>query len=65
MEDASAVDLDWFFEGWFSTDFVDYRCEEVKQYYVSETATKGIKDATLEEDVLDRKRTFHLFRFRN
>jgi hypothetical protein len=24
MEDASAVDLDWFFRGWFySTDFVD------------------------------------------
>jgi aminopeptidase N len=23
MEDASAVDLDWFFRGWFYSDFVD------------------------------------------
>ncbi|CAM2794146.1 M1 family metallopeptidase [Flavobacterium frigoris] len=46
MEDASAVDLDWFFRGWFySTDFVDIGIKEVKQYYVSETATKELKDA--------------------
>lgn len=48
MEDASAVDLDWFFRGWFySTDFVDIGVKEVKQYYVSETATKELKDATV------------------
>ncbi|WP_339918824.1 M1 family metallopeptidase [uncultured Flavobacterium sp.] len=46
MEDASAVDLDWFFRGWFySTDFVDIGIKEVKQYYVSETPTKDLKDA--------------------
>ncbi|MEZ7497574.1 M1 family metallopeptidase [Flavobacterium sp. Arc3] len=46
MEDASAVDLDWFFRGWFySTDFVDIGIKEVKQYYVSETPTKELKDA--------------------
>jgi aminopeptidase N len=29
MEDASAVDLDWFFRGWFySTDFVDIGINE-------------------------------------
>jgi len=45
MEDASAVDLDWFFRGWFySTDFVDIGIKEVKQYYVSETPTKELKD---------------------
>ncbi|MRX39622.1 M1 family peptidase [Flavobacterium sp. LC2016-23] len=45
MEDASAVDLDWFFRGWFySTDFVDIGIKEVKQYYVSETPTADIKD---------------------
>ena len=45
MEDASAVDLDWFFRGWFySTDIVDIGVKEVKQYYVSQTATKELKD---------------------
>lgn len=45
MEDASAVDLDWFVRGWFySTDFVDIGLEDVKQYYVSETATSDLKD---------------------
>ena len=48
MEDASAVDLDWFFRGWFySTDFVDIGIKEVKQYYVSETPTADIKDTKI------------------
>jgi hypothetical protein len=46
MEDASAVDLDWFFRGWFySTDFVDIGINDVKQYYVSETPTVALKNA--------------------
>jgi hypothetical protein len=46
MEDASAVDLDWFFRGWFySTDFVDIGIKDVKQYYISETPTVALKDA--------------------
>lgn len=41
MEDASAVDLDWFWRGWFySTDYVDMGIKEVKQYYVSLDPTK-------------------------
>ena len=33
MEDASAVDLDWFWKGWFyTTDFVDVSVENVKWY---------------------------------
>ena len=36
MEDASAVDLDWFWRGWFfSTDYNDIGIKEVKQFYVS------------------------------
>ena len=36
MEDASAVDLDWFWRGWFyTTDYVDIGIKEVKQLYVS------------------------------
>jgi hypothetical protein len=46
MEDASAVDLDWFFRGWFySTDFVDIGVNDVKQYYVTDTPTVALKDA--------------------
>ena len=41
MEDASAVDLDWFWKGWFySTDVVDLGIKNVKQFYVTEDATK-------------------------
>ena len=48
MEDASAVDLDWFFRGWFySTDYVDIGIKEVKQYYVTETPTAALKDVTI------------------
>lgn len=33
MEDASAVDLDWFWRGWFyTTDHVDFDLENVKWY---------------------------------
>ena len=45
MEDASAVDLDWFFRGWFyTTDFVDIGIKEVKQYFVTEIAPTALKD---------------------
>ena len=38
MEDASAVDLDWFWRGWFySTDNVDLTVDEVKWYKVKNT----------------------------
>lgn len=36
MEDASAVDLDWFWQGWFySTDHVDIAITGVRQYQIS------------------------------
>ncbi len=45
MEDASAVDLDWFWRGWFySTDYTDIGVKDVKQYYVSSEPTKEMKD---------------------
>ena len=38
MEDASAVDLDWFWRGWFyTTDNVDVTLDEVKWYRVKGT----------------------------
>ena len=36
MEDASAVDLDWFWRGWFfGTDHVDIALTSVRQYQIS------------------------------
>ena len=44
MEDASAVDLDWFFRGWFyTTDYTDIGIKEVNQYFVSNDPPKGFK----------------------
>ena len=44
MEDASAVDLDWFWRGWFySTDYNDIGIKEVKQFFVSNDEPKDYK----------------------
>lgn len=41
MEDASAVDLDWFWRGWFySTDHVDIAVDEVKWFKLREEAAE-------------------------
>jgi len=38
MEDASGVDLDWFWRGWFfSTDHVDIALNDIREYKVSTT----------------------------
>ena len=43
MEDASAVDLDWFWRGWFyTTDYTDIGIKEVKKYFVSSEPTKEV-----------------------
>jgi hypothetical protein len=40
MEDASAVDLDWFWRGWwFTTDHVDIAVDEVKWFKLKTTQT--------------------------
>ena len=46
MEDASAVDLDWYFRGWFyTTDYTDIGIKEVKKFYVSNEASKQVTEA--------------------
>lgn len=40
MEDASAVDLDWYWRGWFyTTDYVDIGVKEVKNYFITSNPT--------------------------
>jgi hypothetical protein len=44
MEDASAVDLDYFWRGWFySTHYVDMGVKGVKKYYVTDKPTAQMK----------------------
>jgi hypothetical protein len=54
MEDASGVDLDWFWRGWFySTDHVDISIEEVTRYEISNTeAGKSKKLDQIEKDLI-------------
>ncbi|WP_115461379.1 M1 family aminopeptidase [Winogradskyella aurantiaca] len=41
MEDASAMDLDWFWRGWFySTDYTDIGVKEVKKFAVTTNPTE-------------------------
>jgi hypothetical protein len=47
MEDASAVDLDWFWRGWFySVDNVDVELDEVKWYKVK-AKTQDLENKTV------------------
>ena len=44
MEDASAMDLDWFWRGWFyTTDTNDIGIKDVKKYYVTDKPTEQAK----------------------
>ena len=50
MEDASAVDLDWFWRGWFyTTDYVDIGIKEINQYYVSPNPSEELKKVLIDE----------------
>jgi len=54
MEDASAVDLDWFWRGWFyTTDYVDIGVKEVKKYYVSSKPTKKMQEYMVQNSITE------------
>lgn len=49
MEDASAVDLDYYWRGWFyTTDYVDIGVKGIKKYYVSNKPSEELKAAVAE-----------------
>ena len=53
MEDASAVDLDWFWRGWFySTDNVDVSLEKVRYFQLNTNNPDIEKQALKEKDAL-------------
>ncbi len=54
MEDASGVDLDWFWRGWFySTDHVDLAIDRVRQFNI-DTQNPEI-EKQLKRDIRDQK----------
>lgn len=54
MDDASAVDLDWFWRGWFySTDYVDIGIKDVKTYIPTNTPTKEAKELLAQYGITD------------
>tara|TARA_B110000305_G_scaffold241353_1_gene315128 strand:+ start:4388 stop:6679 length:2292 start_codon:yes stop_codon:yes gene_type:complete len=62
MEDASAVDLDWFWRAWFfTTDFVDISLDEVNWYELNtmnpdvEMAFKKEKDSNADKFIGDTR----------
>ena len=45
MEDASAVDLDWFWRAWFySTEYTDIGVKDVKRFYVTSKMNQEVRD---------------------
>jgi hypothetical protein len=64
MEDASGVDLDWFWRGWyFGTDHVDIALTSVREYQIS-TQDPDIEDP-LERDADEKKRPENITQKRN
>lgn len=56
MEDASAIDLDWFWRGWFySTDYCDLALKEVKEYTISSLNPSTEKLKTHQEKYQNRE----------
>ncbi|MCJ7468042.1 MAG: M1 family metallopeptidase, partial [Maribacter sp.] len=54
MEDASAVDLDYFWRGWFyTTDYVDIGVKSVKKYQVSNVPSQAMKDYMQERNMTE------------
>ncbi|RFN59855.1 M1 family metallopeptidase [Marixanthomonas ophiurae] len=45
MEDASAVDLDWYWRAWFySTEYTDIGVKDVKRFYVTSKMNQEVRD---------------------
>jgi hypothetical protein len=53
MEDASAVDLDWFWRGWFyGTDYVDMAITDVREYQIGTGDPDVEKAIDRDEDIV-------------
>lgn len=65
MEDASGVDLDWFWRGWFySTDHVDIGIENVKLYQIN-TRNPEVEKPLAQKDAAEQPETLSEQRNKN
>lgn len=54
MEDASAVDLDWYWRSWFyTTDYVDIGVKGIKKYFVNNGPTKVMREYMAERNITE------------
>lgn len=54
MEDASAVDLDWFWRGWFyTTDYVDISLDGVTEYTIASGNPVDIKNLNRQKELAE------------
>ncbi|WP_299529416.1 M1 family metallopeptidase [Ulvibacterium sp.] len=54
MEDASAVDLDWYWRSWFyTTDYVDIGVKGIKKYFVNNGPTKKMREYMAEKNITE------------
>jgi hypothetical protein len=54
MEDASAIDLDYYWRGWFyTTDYVDIGVKGVKKYFVTGEKTKQMEEYMAARNLTD------------
>lgn len=52
MEDASAMDLDWYWRGWFyTTDYVDIGVKEVTKFVISSKPNQKVKEVMKERNM--------------
>jgi hypothetical protein len=81
MQDASAVDLDWFWRGWFyTTDHVDIAIDQVKYSIIDKSKPDDNDDKTIEgvdfnsiynqlsadhKKLIDKNLNFYEIRFKN
>ena len=65
MEDASAVDLDWFWRGWFySTDHTDIAIDDVR-YYTLDTGNPEVEKALQRKQQSEAPKTVSAERYEN
>ncbi len=54
MEDASAVDLDWYWRSWFyTTDYVDIGVKDIKKYFVNDGPTKVMREYMAQRNITE------------
>ena len=58
IEDASGIDLDWFWRGWFyTTDHVDLTIKDVRAHVLNDKNPKKVADLSRQNDPIDNSLT--------